>query len=68
MLSRRHDAEPLTLETARALYHYENFIAFLMTFKAVSSRLRTAEDYAFITHEMIKDLAAQGVVHAEVYI
>ena len=68
VLSQRHDAEPLTLEAARALYHYENFIAFLMTFKAVSSRLRTAEDYAFITHEMIKDLAAQGVVHAEVYI
>lgn len=68
VLSQRHDAEPLTLEAARALYHYENFIAFLMTFKAVSSRLQTAEDYAFITHEMIKDLAAQGVVHAEVYI
>ena len=68
VLSRRHDAEPLTLEAARALYHYENFLAFLMTFKAVSSRLQTAEDYAFITHEMIKDLAAQGVVHAEVYI
>jgi len=68
VLSKRHDAEPLTLEAARALYHYENFLAFLMTFKAVSSRLRTAEDYAFITYEMIKDLAAQGVVHAEVYI
>ena len=68
VLSKRHDAEPLTLEAARALYHYENFMAFLMTFKAVSSRLQTADDYAFITHEMIKDLAAQGVVHAEVYI
>jgi adenosine deaminase/aminodeoxyfutalosine deaminase len=68
VLSKRHDAQPLTLEAARALYHYENFIAFLMTFKAVSSRLQTAEDYAYITYEMIKDLAAQGVVHAEVYI
>ncbi len=68
VLSKRHDAEPLTLEAARALYVYENFMAFLMTFKAVSSRLRTAEDYAFITNEMVKDLAAQGVVHAEVYI
>lgn len=68
VLSKRHDAEPLTLEAARALYHYENFMAFLMTFKAVSSRLQTAEDYAFITYEMVKDLAAQGVVHAEVYI
>ena len=68
VLSKRHDVNPLTLEAARELYHYENFMAFLMTFKAVSSRLRTAEDYAFITYEMIKDLAAQGVVHAEVYI
>jgi aminodeoxyfutalosine deaminase len=68
VLSRRHDAQPLTLEAARALYHYENFIAFLMTFKAVSERLRTAEDFAFITYEMIRELARQGVVHAEVYI
>jgi aminodeoxyfutalosine deaminase len=68
VLSQRHDAEPLTLEAARALYVYDNFMAFLMTFKAVSTRLRTPEDFAFITYEMIKDLAAQGVVHAEVYI
>ena len=35
-LSRRHDAEPLTLEGARALYQYENFLGFLMSFKAVT--------------------------------
>ena len=68
ILSRRHDPEPLTLEAARALYVYENFHAFLMTFKAVSARLQTADDFAFITYEMIRELAAQGVVHAEVYI
>jgi adenosine deaminase/aminodeoxyfutalosine deaminase len=68
VLSKRHDAVPLTLEAARALYVYENFLAFLLTFKAVSARLKTVEDYAFITYEMIRDLAAQGVVHAEVYI
>ena len=68
VLSGRHDAVPLTLEAARELYVYENFRAFLMTFKAVSERLQTAEDYAFITYEMIRELAAQGVVHAEVYI
>src|ERR1700683_2699314 len=59
-LSKRHDAEPLTLEAARALYIYENFMAFLMTFKAVSARLKTAEDYAFITYEMIRGLAGRG--------
>jgi adenosine deaminase/aminodeoxyfutalosine deaminase len=68
VLSRRHDAHPLTLEAARKLYVYENFHAFLMTFKAVSERLRTPEDFAFITYEMLRALAAQGVVHAEAYI
>src|SRR3984957_13348805 len=67
-LSRRHEAEPLTLEAAKKLYVYENFHAFLMTFKAVTHRLQTADDYALITYEMIRELAAQGVVHAEVYI
>jgi adenosine deaminase/aminodeoxyfutalosine deaminase len=67
-LSRRHDAAPLTLAEARALYVYDDFLHFLMTFKAVSERLQTADDFAFITYEMVRALAAQGVVHAEVYI
>ncbi len=67
-LSRRHDAAPLTLEQARDVYVYADFQAFLMAFKAVSERLQTAEDYGLICFEMIRDLAAQGCVHAEVYI
>lgn len=67
-LSRRNDAEPLTLEQARAIYVYDDFQAFLMAFKAVSERLQTADDYGLICYEMIRDLAAQGCVHAEVYI
>ena len=67
-LSRRHDAEPLTIEAARELYVYSDFQAFLMAFKAVSDRLLTPEDFELITYEMIRSLAAQGVVHAEVYI
>jgi aminodeoxyfutalosine deaminase len=67
-LSRRHDAEPLTLETAKKLYTYEDFIGFLMSFKAVTERLKGPDDYELTTYNMIKDLAAQGVVHAEVYI
>ena len=39
-LSKRHDKEPLTLEGARALYEYENFLGFLMSFKAVTERLK----------------------------
>jgi adenosine deaminase/aminodeoxyfutalosine deaminase len=67
-LSKRHDAEPLTLEGARALYQYENFLGFLMSFKAVTERLRGPEDYELITYNMVQELASQGVVHAEVYI
>jgi adenosine deaminase/aminodeoxyfutalosine deaminase len=67
-LSRRHDKDPLTLETAAALYEYENFLGFLQSFKAVTERLRWPEDYELITYNMIRDLAAQGIVHAEVYV
>lgn len=67
-LSRRHDPEPLTAESARKLYLYENFLGFLDSFKAVTQRLRGPDDYELITYNMIRDLAAQGVVHAEVYI
>ncbi len=67
-LSRRHDTIPLTLEDARQVYVYADFQAFLMAFKAVSERLQTPEDFALITTEMIRSLAAQGVVHAEVYL
>jgi len=67
-LSARHDAEPLTAEAARKLYIYENFSGFMDSFKAVSARLKGPDDYELITYNMIRDLAAQGVVHAEVYI
>jgi aminodeoxyfutalosine deaminase len=67
-LSRRHDAEPLTLDQAQALYQYTDFFGFLMAFKAVTERLRTPEDYELITYKMLEQLAAQGVVHAEAYI
>jgi len=67
-LSQRNDATPLTLEDARQLYLYEDFPSFLMSFKAVTERLHTPADYELITFDMVRTLAAQGVVHAEVYI
>ena len=67
-LSRHHDAAPLTLDEARAMYHYEDFTGFLMAFKAITERLRSPEDYELVTYRMIEALAAQGVVHAEVYV
>jgi adenosine deaminase/aminodeoxyfutalosine deaminase len=67
-LSRRHDADPLTLAAARSLYTYADFNGFLQSFKSVTERLRTPEDYELITYEMLRRLAAQAVSHAEVYI
>lgn len=67
-LSKRNDAQPLTLGDARAIYTYSDFPSFLMSFKAVTERLHTPEDYETITYNMVRDLAVQGVRHAEVYI
>jgi adenosine deaminase/aminodeoxyfutalosine deaminase len=67
-LSKRHDARPLTEEQAREAYQYTDFPSFLMSFKAVTERLHTAVDYETITYAMLRDLAAQGVRHAEAYI
>src|ERR1700679_719982 len=60
-LSQRHDPTPLTLADARALYTYRDFQGFMESYKAMSSRLRTPEDYELITYNMIRALAAQGV-------
>ena len=67
-LSRFNDAVPLTTEQARRVYRFHDFPSFLMCFKAVTERLHTPGDYEIITYNMIRDLAAQGVRHAEVYL
>jgi aminodeoxyfutalosine deaminase len=83
-LSRRHPTPLTTLnnrytniedsgrvfseDEARALYNYQDFTGFLIAFKAVTERLRTAEDYELVTYRMMQKLHAQGVLHAEVYI
>ena len=67
-LSQRNDTEPLTLDAAKKLYIYEDFLGFLMAFKSVSERIQTPADYELITYEMIHRLSQQGVRHAEVYI
>src|SRR6202044_2809347 len=65
-LSRRHDAVPLTIESAKELYKYENFIGFLDSFKAVTERLRGPDDYELITYNMVRELAGQGGGYAGV--
>jgi len=67
-LSSTNDATPLTAEQARQVYCYHDFPSFLMSFKAVTERLHTPADYETITYAMLRDLAAQGVRHAEAYI
>ena len=67
-LSHRNDATPLTLETAKQVYSYNDFPSFLMAFKSVTERLHSPADYETITYNMLRDLAAQGVRHAEAYI
>ncbi len=57
-----------TEDEARALYQYENFTGFLLAFKAVTERLRTAEDYELVTYRMMQRLHEQNVLHAEVYV
>lgn len=67
-LGQRHDGAPLSFEEARAIYQYKDFAGFLMAFKAVTALLRTPNDYELIAYRMLQRLAAQGVVHAEVYV
>jgi aminodeoxyfutalosine deaminase len=67
-LSQRHDARPLTLREAKALYKFDDFTSFIECFKAVCRRLIDPEDYELAAWRMMEQLAKQGVVHAEVYI
>jgi aminodeoxyfutalosine deaminase len=67
-LSRRHDAQPLTLEQVHEIYRYSDFLGFLMAFKAVTERMKTPEDFEYVTYSLMKTLREQGVLHAEVYV
>ena len=67
-LSQRHDATPITLPAAEALYQFTDFTGFIEAFKAVTRQLMHAEDYELAAWRMMQHLAEQGVVHAEVFI
>ena len=67
-LSNRHDAKPITLGEAEALYHFIDFTGFIEAFRAVTRLLSGPDDYELAAWRMIQQLSAQGVVHAEVYI
>ena len=67
-LSARRDTHPITLPEAEALYRFTDFTEFIECFKAVTRRLKEPEDYELAAWRMMQQLAAQGIVHAEVYI
>jgi adenosine deaminase/aminodeoxyfutalosine deaminase len=67
-LSARHDARPLILAEAEALYRFTDFSGFMNAFKAVCDRLVSPEDYELAAWRMMEHLAEQGVVHAEVFV
>jgi aminodeoxyfutalosine deaminase len=67
-LSERHDAHPITLAEAEALYTYRDFEHFLSVWNIVCQRLQTPQDYATIVYDMFEPLAQQGVKHAEVFV
>jgi adenosine deaminase/aminodeoxyfutalosine deaminase len=67
-LSERHDARPLRLPEAEALYRFTDFSGFLEAFKAVTRLLLGPDDYELAAWRMMEHLSAQGVVHAEVFI
>ena len=59
---------PLTPRDVRAMYEYEHFTGFLLAFKAVTERMRDPEDYELVTYRLMEKLAAQRVLHAEVFV
>jgi adenosine deaminase/aminodeoxyfutalosine deaminase len=67
-LSARHDAQPIPLAAAEALYQFTDFTGFIQAFREVTRLLTKPEDYELAAWRMMQQLAAQGVVHAEVYI
>jgi aminodeoxyfutalosine deaminase len=60
--------DELDEEAVRQLYNYKDFQGFLFAFKAVTERMRTPEDYELVTYELMRQLRAENVLHAEVYV
>lgn len=58
----------LSEEQVRDLYQCSDFMGFLMAFKAVTERLRDPEDYELVTYRLVQRLAAENVLHSEVYV
>lgn len=66
-LRQRH-GKASTLAEAEALYQYKDFLGFLMTFKTLTEDLESPEDYELVTYRLMRQLRAENVLHAEVYV
>lgn len=67
-LSSRPGRRPLTLREAEAFYQFSDFTGFIECFREVTRMLIEPEDYELAAWRMMQRLAAQSIVHAEVYI
>jgi aminodeoxyfutalosine deaminase len=63
-----HGGGPVDRERLAQLYQHKDFAAFLDSFKRITHWLRTPEDYELITYRLMQKLAAENVLHAEVYV
>ena len=63
-----HGGGPVDRERLAQLYQHQDFTAFLEAFKSVTHWLRTPQDYELITYRLMQKLAAENVLHAEVYV
>jgi aminodeoxyfutalosine deaminase len=63
-----HGGGPVDRERLAQLYQHKDFTAFLDSFKRITHWLRTPEDYELITYRLMQKLAAENVLHAEVYV
>jgi adenosine deaminase/aminodeoxyfutalosine deaminase len=66
-LRQRHGKQS-TIAESEALYHYKDFLGFLMAFKTLTEDLQSPEDYELITYRLMEQLKAENVLHAEVYV
>lgn len=66
-LRQQHGKES-TLAEAESLYHYQDFLGFLMAFKTLTDDLQTPQDYELIAYRLAEQLKAENVLHAEVYV
>jgi adenosine deaminase/aminodeoxyfutalosine deaminase len=63
-----HGGGPVDRKRLAQLYQHKDFLAFLESFKQITHWLRTPQDYELITYRLMQKLAAENVLHAEVYI